>query len=205
MMNESSTNILFQGGIMLSSVELFEHAKDSAVRLREAYLEKYGDPNNPLHLDLVKLCSKIGGEIELVKNTSRYEDFTELEAREDGYFLVRLRVADHLSVPYESSFRLAFIIGDWLLNFQSAEPGTACRTYRETVANNTASYTAAKIFGWNLLLPADLFESVWWMTECDLRKTVEAFNLSTSAIMQRAQQLSIPLSKPKTTLDEGGY
>lgn len=28
---------------MLSSVELFEHAKDSAVRLREAYLEKYGD------------------------------------------------------------------------------------------------------------------------------------------------------------------
>lgn len=188
---------------MLSSVELFEHAKDSAVRLREAYLEKYGDPNNPLHLDLVKLCSKIGGEIELVKNTSRYEDFTELEAREDGYFLVRLRVADHIIVPYESSFRLAFIIGDWLLNFQSAEPGTACRTYRETVANNTAGYTAEKIFGWNLLLPADLFESVWWMTGCDLRKMVEAFNLSTSAIMQRAQQLSLPLSMPKTTLDDG--
>ena len=160
MMNESSTNILFQRGVMLSSVELFEHAKDSAVRLREAYLEKYGDPANPLRLDLVKLCSKIGGEIELVKNTSRYEDFTELEARADRYFLVRLRVADHLSVPYESSFRLAFIIGDWLLNFQSAEPGTECRTYRETVANNTAGYTAAKIFGWNLLLPADLFESV---------------------------------------------
>lgn len=189
---------------MLSSVELFEHAKDSAVRLREAYLEKYGDPNNPLHLDLVKLCSKIGGEIELVKNTSRYEDFTELEAREDGYFLVRLRVADHLSVPYESSFHLAFIIGDWLLNFQSAEPGTACRTYRETVANNTAGYTAAKIFGWNLLLPADLFESTWWLTGCDLRKMVEAFNLSTSAIMQRAQQLNLPLSKPKTTLDDEG-
>lgn len=159
-------------------------------------------PNNPLRLDLVKLCSKIGAEIELVKNTSRYEDFTELEAREDGYFLVRLRVADHLSVPYESSFRLAFIIGDWFLNFQSAEPGTECRTYRETVANNTAGYTAAKIFGWNLLLPADLFESVWWMTGCDLRKTVEAFNLSTSAIMQRAQQLNIPLSMPKTTLDD---
>lgn len=96
---------------MLSSVELFEHAKDSAVRLRERCLEKYGAPNNPLRLDLVKLCSKIGGAIELVKNTSRYEDFTELEAREDGCFLVRLRVADHLLVPYESSFRLAFITG----------------------------------------------------------------------------------------------
>lgn len=182
---------------MLSSVELFEHAKDSAVRLREAYLEKYGDPANPLRLDLVKLCSKIGGEIELVKNTSRYEDFTELEARADRYFLVRLRVADHLSVPYESSFRLAFIIGDWLLNFQSAEPGTACRTYRETVANNTAGYTAAKIFGWNLLLPADLFESTWQITGCDLRETTKAFNVSTNAVMTRAQQLNIPLSAPK--------
>lgn len=187
---------------MLSSVGLFEHAKDSAVRHREAYLEKYGDPANPLHLDLVKLCSKIGGEIELVKNTSRYEDFTELEAREDGYFLIRLRVADHLIVPYESSFHLAFIIGDWLLNFQSAEPGTACRTYRETVANNTAGYTAAKIFGWSLLLPADLFESTWQITGYDLRKTAEAFNLSTSAIMQRAQHLNIRLSAQKVMVDE---
>lgn len=186
---------------MLSSVELFEHAKDSAVRLREAYLEKYGDPANPLRLDLVKLCSKIGGEIELVKNTSRYEDFTELEARADRYFLVRLRVADHLSVPYESSFRLAFIIGDWLLNFQSVEPGTECRTYRETVANNTAGYTAAKIFGWNLLLPADLFESVWYANECNWGKVAEAFNVSSNAAMQRAQQLKLPLSQPKTLLD----
>lgn len=187
---------------MLSSVELFEHAKDSAVRLREAYLEKYGDHNNPLHLDLVKLCSKIGGEIELVKNTSRYEDFTELEAREDGHFLVRLRVADHLSVPYESSFHLAFIIGDWLLNFQSAEPGTACRTYRETVANNTASYMAAKYFGWSLLLPADLFESTWQITGYDLRETTKAFNVSTNAVITRAQQLNIPLSAPKVMTDE---
>lgn len=190
---------------MLSSVELFEHAKDSAVRLREAYLEKYGDPNNPLHLDLVKLCSKIGGEIELVKNTSRYEDFTELEAKEGGYFLVRLHVADHLIVPYESSFHLAFIIGDWLLNFQSVEPDTECRTYRETVANKTAGYTAAKIFGWNLLLPADLFESVWYANECNWGKVAEAFNVSSNAAMQRAQQLKLPLSQPKTTLDEGGY
>ena len=64
----------------MRSDELFEHAKDSAVRLRERYLEKYGDPANPLHLNLVKLCSKIGGAIELVDSTSRYEDFTELEA-----------------------------------------------------------------------------------------------------------------------------
>lgn len=185
----------------MRSDELFEHAKDSAVRLRERYLEKYGDPANPLHLNLVKLCSKIGGAIELVDNTSRCEDFTELEAREDGYFLVRLRVADHLIVPYESSFRLAFIIGDWFLNFQDAEPGTECRTYRETVANKTAGYTAAKIFGWNLLLPADLFESVWYANECNWGKVAEAFNVSSNAAMQRVQQLKLPLSQPKTLLD----
>lgn len=187
---------------MLGREESIRYAEEAAVKLRNLYLEKYGDPDNPLHLNLVKLCSKIGGQIELVKNTSRYEDFAELEAREDGYFLIRLRVADHLIIPYESSFRLAFIIGDWILNFQDAEPGTVCRTYRETVANNTASYIAARHFGWSLLLPADLFESTWQITGYDLRKTAEAFNLSTSAIMQRAQHLNIRLSAPKVMVDE---
>jgi len=191
-----------QKDVRRMSKERFKYAEEAAVTIRERYLEKYGDPDKPLQLNLVKLCCKIGGQIELVKNTSRYEDFAELEAREGGYFLVRLRVADHLIIPYESSFRLAFIIGDWILNFQDAEPGTVCRTYRETVANNTAGYMAAKHFGWSLLLPADLFESTWWLTGCDLRKTVEAFNLSTGAIMQRAQQLNIRLSAPKVMVDE---
>lgn len=190
------------GATAQTARELYKHAEEAGVIIRERYLEKYGDPDNPLQLNLVKLCSKIGGQIELVDSMSRYEDFAELEAREDNYFLVRLRVADHLTIPYESSFRLAFIIGDWLLNFQDAEPGTECRTYRETVANNTASYMAAKYFGWSLLLPADLFESTWQITVYDLRKTAEAFNLSTSAIMQRAQHLNMPLSAPKVIVDE---
>lgn len=190
------------GATAQTARELYKHAEEAGVIIRERYLEKYGDPDNPLQLNLVKLCSKIGGQIELVDSMSRYEDFAELEAREDNYFLVRLRVADHLIIPYESSFRLAFIIGDWLLNFQDAEPGTECRTYRETVANNTASYMAAKYFGWSLLLPADLFESTWQITGCDLRETTKAFNVSTNAVMTRAQQLNIPLSAPKVMVDE---
>lgn len=191
-----------QKDVRRMSKERFKYAEEAAVTIRERYLEKCGDPDNPLQLNLVKLCSKIGGQIELVKNTSRYEDFAELEAREGGYFLVRLRVADHLIIPYESSFRLAFIIGDWILNFQDAELGTVCRTYRETVGNSSVGYMAAKHFGWSLLLPADLFESTWQITGYDLRKTAEAFNLSTSAIMQRAQHLNIRLSAPKVMVDE---
>ena len=182
--------------------EALEHAKEYAVKLRELYLTEATYLDDTIHLNLVKLCSKIGGQIELVDSTSRYDDFSELEARADGYFLVRLRVADHLIIPYESSFRLAFIIGDWILNFQDAEPGTECRTYRETVANNTASYMAAKYFGWSLLLPTDLFESTWQITGCDLRETTKAFNVSTNAVMTRAQQLNIPLSAPKVMVDE---
>lgn len=184
------------------SKERFKYAEEAAVTIRERYLEKYGDPDNPLHLNLVKLCSKIGGQIELVDSMSRYEDFAELEAREDGYFLVRLRVADHLIIPYESSFRLAFIIGDWILNFQDAEPGTVCRTYRETVGNSSVGYMAAKHFGWSLLLPADLFESTWQITGRNLREATKAFNVSTNAVMTRAQQLNIPLSSPKVMADE---
>lgn len=182
--------------------ELYKHAEEVALTIRERYLEKYGDPDNPLHLNLVKLCSKIGGQIELIDSTSRYKDFTELEAQEDGYFIVRLRVADHLIVPYESSFRLAFIIGDWLLNFQDAEPGTACRTYREIERNRSAGGIAAKYFGWSLLLPADLFESTWQITGRNLRETTKAFNVSTNAVMARAQQLNIPLSAPKVIVEE---
>lgn len=181
--------------------DALEYAKKCAEKLREIYLTEGCDPDNPARLNLVELCYMIGGDIELVGGTS-YEDYVALEAREGGYFLVRLRVADHLIIPYESSFRLAFIIGDWILNFQDAEPGTVCRTYRETVGNSSVGYMAAKHFGWSLLLPADLFESTWQITGYDLRKTAEAFNLSTSAIMQRAQHLNIRLSAPKVMVDE---
>ena len=67
------------------------------------------------------------------------------------------------SETYKSSLRLAFAIGDWLLNFQNAEPGTVCRTYQEThhvTASSKPSYDYVVHFGWSLLLPADLFEMV---------------------------------------------
>lgn len=189
----------------MSKAEELKFAETVADSLREVYFTTIGNASEPLRLDLLELCEAMGGTVYEITSYSTKDDYNMLEIEEDGLFCIRLNSLGHMGVPYKSSPRLAMAIGDWLLNFTNAEPG-AYRTYNSVYRNpqgeDVASYGLAVHFGWQLLLPADLFESVWWMTGCDLRKTVEAFNLSTSAIMQRAQQLNIPLSMPKTTLDD---
>lgn len=86
-------------------------------------------------------------------------------------------------------------IGDWLLNFTNAEPG-ACRTYSSVYRNPQGevvdSYRQAVHFGWQLLLPADLFESVWWAENCDYMRVALAFGVASDTVRKRADQLNLP-------------
>ena len=181
--------------------EALEYAKEYAVKLRELYLTEATYLDDTIHLNLVELCYTLGGDIETVGGTS-YQEYDILEAREDGRFLVRLRIADHLSVKYESSLQLATIIGDWILNFQDAEPGTICRTDADYRNNNSLEYRCAVRFGWNLLLPAGLFESAWWMCGCDADTVGDVLNVYFIHVLYRARQLGLPERTPYLL---GGY
>lgn len=182
----------------MNKEETYQYVRDVAWRLRELFLNKYGDPENPLRLNLVKLCSTLGGSIEVTDHTSAYKDSDVLVTQEEGRFLVYLRAIDHFDVPYESSFKLAQAIGDWLLNFTNAEPGTVCRTYRAGIGNKSISYAATLRFAWALLLPADLFESAWWLYECDVKKVAEMFGVPRNYVMQRTQHIGAPMTKHMT-------
>ena len=187
--------------------EALEYAKEYAERLRELYLTECCLPDNPAHLNMEALCYMIGGDIELIGGTSP-KDYVALEALEGGRFLTRLKIVDHLSVKYESSLQLATIIGDWILNFQDAEPGTTCRTDADYRNNNSLEYRCAVRFGWNLLLPADLFESTWWMCGCDANTVGDVLNVYFIHALYRARQLGLPERTPYLLSgcnDEGEY
>lgn len=175
--------------------EALEFAKKCAEKLREIYLTEGCNPDNPARLNLVELCYMIGGDIELTGGTS-YEDYVALEAREGGRFLVRLKIVDHLNVKYESSLQLAFAIGDWFLNFQDAEPGAACRTGNDYKVSNSLERRCAVRFGWNLLLPAELFESTWWLYDCNAGKVADALDIYAGHVTYRARQLELPETPP---------
>ena len=188
---------------MLGREESIRYAEEAAVKLRNLYLEKYGDPDNPLHLDLVNLGGKIGGSIYEVFCNTQWKDFNVLEAQEGGGFIVRLNTFYMDSEIYKSSLRLAFVIGDCLLNFQDAKPGTVCRTYQETrhvTASSKPSYDYVVHFGWSLLLPADLFENTWWLYRCNASEVAKAFDVSCRTAQLRSQQLNLPI-KPLESME----
>lgn len=187
--------------------EALDSAKEYAVKLRELYLTEATYLDDTIHLNLVELCYMLGGDIETVGGTS-YQEYDILEAREVGRFLVRLRIADHMSVKYESSLQLATVIGDWILNFQGAKPGTVCRTSSDYSGNSSLDYRCAVRFGWNLLLPAGLFESIWWMCDCDIGAVSDFLNIHYAHALYRARQLGLPERTPHLLggrNDEGEY
>jgi hypothetical protein len=193
--------------VNMYEAEALDFAKEYAERLRELYLTEATYLDDTIHLNLVELCYMLGGDIETVGGTS-YQEYAMLEAREDGRFLVRLRIADHPDVKYESSLRLATIIGDWILNFQDAEPGTTCRTDADYRNNNSLEYRCAVRFGWNLLLPDGLFESTWWMYGCNEDAVGDVLNVYFIHVLYRARQLGLPERTPYLLggrNDEGEY
>lgn len=193
--------------VNIYEAEALDFAKEYAERLRELYLTEATYLDDTIHLNLVELCYMLGGDIETVGGTS-YQEYAMLEACEDGRFLVRLRIADHLDVKYESSLQLATIIGDWILNFQDAEPGVTCRTNADYRNNNSLECRCAVRFGWNLFLPAGLFESTWWMCGCDISKVCDFLDVHFTYALYRARQLGLPERTPYLLggcNDEGEY
>lgn len=189
----------------MSKAEKLEFAETVADSLREIYFTNCGNPAEPLRLDLLELCEAMGGAVYEITSYSAKDDYNMLEIEEDGLFSIRLNSLGHMGVPYKSSPRLAMAIGDWLLNFTNAEPG-ACRTYNSVYRNpkgeDAASYELAVHFGWQLLLPADLFESVWWLNRCDYMKVASAFGVDTDAVCKRADQLNLPRTPPSSLQEQ---
>lgn len=188
----------------MSNTEELKFAATVADSLREVYFTTIGNAGEPLRLDLLELCETMGGTVYEITSYSAKDDYNMLEIEEDGLFCVRLNSLGHMGVPYKSSPRLAMAIGDWLLNFTNAEPG-ACRTYNSVYRNpkgeDAASYGLAVHFGWQLLLPEDLFESAWWLNRCDYMKVASAFGVDVEAVCKRANQLNLPL-RPPSSLQE---
>lgn len=188
----------------MSKEEELKFTETVADSLREVYFTTIGNAGEPLQLDLLELCEAMGGTVYEITSYSSKDDYNMLEIEEDGLFSIRLNSLGHMGVPYKSSPRLAMAIGDWLLNFTNAEPG-ACRTYSSVYRNpqskDAASYELAVHFGRQLLLPADLFESVWWLNRCDYEKVASAFGVDVEAVCKRADQLSLPRS-PLDSLQE---
>lgn len=191
-------------GTALSKAEELKFAETVANSLREVYFTTIGNASEPLRLDLLELCEAMGGTVYEITRYSAKDDYNMLEIEEGGLFCIRLNSLGHMGVPYKSSPRLAMAIGDRLLNFINAEPG-ACRTYSSVYRNpkgeEAASYELAVHFGWQLLLPADLFESVWWLNRCDYMKAASAFGVDVEVVCKRANQLNLPL-RPPSSLQE---
>lgn len=183
----------------MSKAEELKFAETVADSLREVYFTTIGNASEPLRLDLLELCEAMGGTVYEITSYSDKDNYNMLEIEEDGLFCIRLNSLGHMGIPYKSSPRLAMAIGDWLLNFTNAEPG-ACRTYNSVYHNPqsevVASYRLAVHFGWQLLLPADLFESVWWAENCDYEKVARAFGVASDTVRKRADQLNLPYSSP---------
>lgn len=189
----------------MSNTEELKFAATVADSLREVYFTTIGNAGEPLRLDLLELCEAMGGTVYEITSYSAKDDYNMLEIEEDGLFCVRLNSLGHMGVPYKSSPRLAMAIGDWLLNFTNAEPG-ACRTYNSVYRNpkgeDAASYGLAVHFGWQLLLPEDLFESAWWLNRCDYMKVASAFGVDVEAVCKRANQLNLPLRHPSSLQEQ---
>ena len=189
----------------MSNTEELKFAATVADSLREVYFTTIGIAGEPLRLDLLELCETMGGTVYEITSYSAKDDYNMLEIEEDGLFCVRLNSLGHMGVPYKSSPRLAMAIGDWLLNFTNAEPG-ACRTYNSVYRNpkgeDAASYGLAVHFGWQLLLPADLFESVWWTEGCDYEKVAQAFSVANDTACKRADQLNLPYTSPNSLQEQ---
>lgn len=189
----------------MSNTEELKFAETVADSLREVYFTTIGNAGEPLRLDLLELCEAIGGTVYEITSYSAKDDYNMLEIEEDGLFSIRLNSLGHMGVPYKSSPRLAMAIGDWFLNFTNAEPG-ACRTYSSVYRNpqskDVASYELAVHFGWQLLLPADLFESVWWLNRCDCMKVASAFGVDVEAVCKRADQLNLPRTPPSSLQEQ---
>lgn len=189
----------------MSKAEKLEFAETVADSLREVYFTTIGNAGEPLRLDLLKLCEAMGGTVYEITSYSAKDDYNMLEIEEDGLFCIRLNSLGHMGILYKSSPRLAMGIGDWLLNFTNAEPG-ACRTYNSVYRNpqgeDAASYELAVHFGWQLLLPADLFESVWWLNRCDCMKVASAFGVDVEAVCKRADQLNLPRTPPSSLQEQ---
>lgn len=185
----------------MSNTEEIKFAETVADSLREVYFNTISNAGEPLRLDLLELCEAMGGTVYEITSYSTKDDYNMLEIEEDGLFSIRLNSLGHMGVPYKSSPRLAMAIGDRLLNFINAEPG-ACRTYSSVYRNpkgvEAASYELAVRFGWQLLLPADLFESVWWAEGCDYEKVAQAFGVDDEAVCKRADQLNLPHTPPSS-------
>ena len=189
----------------MSNTEELKFAATVADSLREVYFTTIGNAGEPLRLDLLELCEAMGGTVYEITRHSSKDDYNMLEIEEDGLFCIRLNSLGHMGVPYKSSPRLAMAIGDWLLNFTNAEPG-ACRTYSSVYRNpqskDAASYELAVHFGWQLLLPADLFESAWWLNRCDYVKVASAFGVDVEAVCKRASQLNLPHTPPSSLQEQ---
>lgn len=189
----------------MSKAEELKFAETVADSLREVYFTTIGNAGEPLRLDLLELCEAMGGTVYEITSYSAKDDYNMLEIEEDGLFCIRLNSLGHMGVPYKSSPRLAMAIGDWLLNFTNAEPG-AYRTYNSVYRNpqgeDVASYGLAVHFGWQLLLPADLFESVWWLNRCDCMKVASAFGVDVEAVCKRADQLNLPRTPPSSLQEQ---
>lgn len=189
----------------MSKAEELKFAETVADSLREVYFTTIGNASEPLRLDLLELCEAMGGTVYEITSYSAKDDYNMLEIEEDGLFCIRLNSLGHMGVPYKSSPRLAMAIGDWLLNFTNAEPG-ACRTYssvyRYPQGEDAASYERAVHFGWQLLLPADLFESAWWLNRCDFMKVARDFGVDVEAVCKRADQLNLPRTPPSSLQEQ---
>lgn len=189
----------------MSKAEKLEFAETVADSLREVYFTTIGNASEPLRLDLLELCEAMGGTVYEITSYYAKDDYNMLEIKEGGLFSIRLNLLGHMGVPYKSSPRLAMAIGDWLLNFTNTEPG-ACRAYSSVYRNpkgeDAASYEFAVHFGWQLLLPADLFESVWWLNRCDYMKVASAFGVDTEAVCKRADQLNLPRTPPSSLQEQ---
>ena len=189
----------------MSKAEELKFAETVADSLREVYFTTIGNASEPLRLDLLELCEAMGGTVYEITSYSAKDNYNMLEIEEDGLFCIRLNSLGHMGIPYKSSPRLAMAIGDWLLNFTNAEPG-ACRTYNSVYHNpqseDAASYELAVHFGWQLLLPADLFESVWWAEGCDFEKVARAFGVDVEAVCKRADQLNLPRTPPSSLQEQ---
>lgn len=189
----------------MSNTEELKFAEMVADSLREVYFTTIGNASEPLRLDLLELCEAMGGTVYEITSYSSKDDYNMLEIEEDGLFSIRLNSLGHMGVPYKSSPRLAMAIGDWLLNFSNAEPG-ACRAYSSVYRNpqgeDAASYEHAVHFGWQLLLPADLFESVWWAEGCEYEKVAQAFGVDVEAVCKRADQLNLPRTPPSSLQEQ---
>lgn len=189
----------------MSNTEELKFAETVADSLREVYFTTIGNAGEPLRLDLLELCEAMGGTVYEITSYSAKDDYNMLEIEEGGLFCIRLNSLGHMGVPYKSSPRLAMAIGDMLLNFTNAEPG-ACRTYNSVYQNpqgkEAASYELAVHFGWNLLLPADLFESVWWAEGCDYEKVARAFSVANDTVHKRANQLNLPYTPPNSLQEQ---